>query len=148
MNRKAYFFMIVMGSLLAVSIVFHFMQAVKAKEYQRQIEQIDREFAAGIGRIAYGIEEGKKPGLIALEYASVISSLSEYTTFANRNPSVEFYAHDMAYQIKYVMLREGKIVHAEEIDRKLLELSGDPTNVELAEEIIRLIKNATGAYSE
>lgn len=100
-------------------------------------ERIDTEFSAEIGRISSGIIENEVPDILTIAHAYKVSALAKHTSFETRNVR---YATTLADAIRDKHIMNMPIHNAEQINQMLMQLSANPENRSLAEEMILLIE--------
>lgn len=136
MKKKNLIFLVV---LILLSYGFIFIKYNEISERANRMQaSIDSEFAVEIARISAGIDEGEVPSILSIEHAFKISALAQHTSFETRN-NVS-YASLLADTIRHKYLNNMPIRNAEKIKELFLQLSANPENRSLADEIMQLIK--------
>ncbi|WP_106766751.1 hypothetical protein [Paenibacillus faecalis] len=128
---------------IILTILFVFLLGANLVQYHIHSENkkeqltINSDFAAAIGRISAGLEEGKPPSIISLEHAFKASALEKYTTY---NKSKIRFISILANTLRHEYLNNQPISHVEKIQESLMQLSNNPEDRELADNIILMIK--------
>ncbi|TVX88169.1 hypothetical protein [Paenibacillus agilis] len=133
MKQNKYILLALVPLLISVGVNIYQWERLRIAD--KKSEYINRDFTAAIGRIGAGIEEGKLPGTIALEYAFKMSALLEYTTYDKRITAQ--YASIVPLKLRDMVLNGQPIKDAPYIKNLLHTLSNDPENIKINNEIIK-----------
>lgn len=124
---------IIIVCLIGINVV----QYNQLRETREEQVSINENFKAEIGRIAAGIQINKAPTIIAIEHAFKASALAEHTQF--KKGKIQ-YISVLTDTLRHQHLNSLPVRNAEEVRSLLAELSENPEDLDLANEVILQIK--------
>lgn len=130
--------LVVLVALLLLSVCVNVFQYQLIKGGVDQ-HRIDNEFSAELGRVAGSIAQGDMN--LAFEHAMNVNALSKYTSYYKKY-AVVMYPPSIVTDLRYMSRQQIVPDNKDKIADVLLELGKDPTNLDLANELISLLQQS------